>query len=61
LSAAGLWLAVTITPADTPSSRTANASTGVGSSRGSRIARTPAPAMIWAVSIANSFELRRPS
>ena len=44
LSAGGLWLAVTITPAAAPSSVTFQASTGVGIGRGSSSARTPAAA-----------------
>jgi hypothetical protein len=61
LSLGGLCEAVTITPALAPRWRTAKANTGVGSSRGSSTARTPAPAMIDAVSVAKTCELRRPS
>src|SRR5690348_17255834 len=50
-----------MTPALARSSRTAKASTGVGSARGRRVASTPAPAMIAAVSRAKTAELRRPS
>ena len=61
LSSGGLCDAVTITPAAQPNSRTAKARTGVGSASGSTIAMIPAPAMMRAVSRANTSELRRAS
>ena len=54
MSCGGLWLAVTITPATQPSSRIANASTGVGSGRGSTQTLNPAPVITSAVSRAKS-------
>jgi hypothetical protein len=50
-----------MTPALRARWRTAKASTGVGSSGGSSIARTPAPGMSSAVSRAKTSELLRPS
>ena len=61
LSSGGLWDAVTITPAAQPNSRIAKARTGVGSASGSTIAAIPAPAMMRAVSRANTSEFRRAS
>jgi hypothetical protein len=56
-----LWLAVTITPATASSARTAYASTGVGSGRGSSSAGRPAPVATWEVSAAKSYEPCRAS
>ena len=61
LSAAGLWLAVIITPAAMPSWRTANASRGVGQGRGSMCTAMPAPASTPAASSANSADRCRAS
>jgi hypothetical protein len=56
-----LWLAVTMTPALASKCRTPKASMGVGSARGRRVVRTPAPAMTTAVSRAKTSEFVRPS
>src|SRR5262245_9782213 len=61
LSRGGLWLAVTMTPAAAPCARTACASTGVGSGRGSTSAGRPAPVATRAVSAANSRDPCRAS
>jgi len=58
---AGLWLAVTITPALARRCRTAKASTGVGTGPSSRSTRRPAPVSTAAASSANSREPRRAS
>ena len=52
---------MTITPAAQPSSRIANASSGVGSGRGRTYAVSPAPVITSAVSRANTSELWRAS
>ena len=61
LSAAGLWLAVIITPADAARCRTAKASRGVGPGCGSMCTVIPAPASTRAVSSANSADRCRAS
>ncbi len=61
LSAAGLWLAVIITPAEAARCRTAKASRGVGPGCGSMCTATPAPASTRAASSANSADRCRAS
>ena len=61
LSAGGLWLAVTITPATAPRCLTAKASTGVGNGPGNMSASLPEPVTTIAVSAANSVEPLRAS
>ena len=61
LSAGGLWLAVTITPAAARVPVIENARTGVGTTCGKSSARTPRAAHTRAVSSANASLLRRAS
>ena len=56
LSPGGLWLAVTITPAQAPASTTEKAMTGVGNGRSNRCTAIPCPAKTAAESSAKTSD-----